>query len=331
MFVQTAASLLLFANQSAGFAAPAALLRPAAGGSAQLRMCSEPTFDDTLKGLLGKAAAGGSMEAAVDSYLDRLDDTFIPELYARIEAAQASDPEELERMGAPSASQLVDAMNVLQSRSEDEYVRARDQLQTLLGAGEINQMDAQLKKMVRDNEVDAGFFYVLLRNIEDATAAGDEGGVRLLTHIHTRVQEEVEGKAEPALALLHKLTRLEQPSIRDNVLRDSLVPKTSVPIPGGGEMPLDNPVPAKVDPMDLARVIEATIDKVIAMPLDRAAIEQTAEDIRIVAKQAHQVVADSYDAQTLTAFQDALTPAFARSMPDKYGAPVKADEYNADA
>ena len=41
----------------------------------------------------------------------------------------------------------------------------------------------------------------------------------------------------------------------ENVLRDSLTPKTSVPIPGGGELPLDTPVPAKVDPMELARVM----------------------------------------------------------------------------
>ena len=69
---------------------------------------------------------------AVAAKLERLGDTFIPDLYARIEAAQSSDPAELERMGAPSESQLVEAMTVLQSRSEGEYVRARDQLQTLL-------------------------------------------------------------------------------------------------------------------------------------------------------------------------------------------------------
>mmetsp|Transcript_39830 Transcript_39830/g.79647 ORF Transcript_39830/g.79647 Transcript_39830/m.79647 type:complete len:341 (-) Transcript_39830:168-1190(-) len=329
------ASLLLFAHQVAALSVPAAILRQSAwtltqpGPAPSFTMCAvEPTFDDTLKGLLGEAAASGSMETAVDSYLGRLDDTFIPELYARIEAAQSSDPAELERMGAPSSSQLVEAMTVLQSRTKDRYERARDQLQTLLGAGEVNQMDAQLKKLVRNNEIDAGFFYVLLRNMEDARDAGDEDGERLLSHLHTRVQEEMEGRAEPALALLHKVTRLDQLSIRDNVLRDSLAPQTTVPIPGGGELPLDKPVPAKVDPMDLARAIEGALDKVISLPLERSAIEQTAEDIRTVAKQAHQVVADHYDAQMLKAFQDALTPAFARSMPEKYGTPRKVDEYN---
>ena len=328
MATTTISLLLCCAHQAVALSMPAALLRPSA--FSPLRMCAEaPTFDDTLKGLLGEATASGSMETAVDAYLDRLGDTFIPELGARIEAAQSSDPAELKRLGAPSYSQLVEAMTVLQSRSEDQYVLAREQLQSLLGAGEINQMDGQLKKLVRNNEIDAGFLYVLLRNIEDAESAGDEGGARLLQHIHTRVQEELEGTVEPALALLHKLTRLDQPSIRANVLRDSLAPQTTVPIPGGGEMPLETPVPAKVDPMDLAKAIEGALDKVIALPLDRAAIEQTAEDIRTVAKEAHGIVAENYDAQKLSAFQDSLAPAFARSLPDKYGAPKKVDEYNA--
>ena len=41
------------------------------------------------------------------------------------------------------------------------------------------------------------------------------------------------------------------------------------------------------------------------------------------------VVSDAYDAPTLQAFQEYLAPAFARSLPEKYGTPQKADEYNA--
>ena len=35
-------------------------------------------------------------------------------------------------------------MDALQARSQARFERARDQLQTLLGAGEINKLDAQL-------------------------------------------------------------------------------------------------------------------------------------------------------------------------------------------
>ena len=66
------------------------------------------------------------------------------------------------------------------------FERARDQLETLLGAGEINKLDAQLCALVRKNELDAGMFYVLSRNMADAKEAEDEETLRILTHVHTR-------------------------------------------------------------------------------------------------------------------------------------------------
>jgi len=195
------------------------------------------------------------MAAAVDSLIDQLDDTFIPELGARISDADA---------GAEELPQMNELMDLLQDRSQQRFERARDQLQTLLEAGEINKMDAQLAALVRNNEIDAGFFYVLLRNMEDSERDGDEGGARLMAHIHTRLQELLEGQADPPLALLHKLTRLEQSSIRFNLLRANLVPQTSAPLPGGGELPLSTPAPATVGPMEFASAIETALDKVDA-------------------------------------------------------------------
>jgi len=294
--------------------APAAAVR-AASLLRRPTMCAEDSFDSTIRGLLAEAESRGSMDAAVDAWLDRLDDTFLPMLGARIEAAAKSDPAELERLDAPSLAQLTEAMKVLQERTQKRFERSRDQLQTLLGAGEINKMDAQLSGMVKRGEIDAGFFYVLLRNLEDAQRSGDEGGARLISHIHTRLQELLEGQADPALALLHKLTRLDTPSIRDNLLRHNLVPQRTVKLPDGSEMPLDSPAPAMVDPMDFAAAVEGALDKVIALPLDRDAIESTAEEIRTVAKEARVVVADAYDSEILDAFSEALTPAFMRALP----------------
>ncbi len=267
-----------------------------------------PDFDDTLRGMLTSAESSGSMAAAVDSWLERLDDTFIPELGARIADTDPSSSE-LPRMN--------ELMTELQGRSQQRFERARDQLQTLLAAGEINQMDAQLAGLVRRGEIDAGFFYVLLRNLEDARRDDDEGGARLLAHIHTRLQELLEGRAEPALALLHKLTRLDQPSIRLNLLRHNLVPQTSAPLPGGGELALATPAPATVSPMALAAAIESALDKICALTVDPAAKIATAEEIKTVAKEARAVVEEAYDAEMLDAFSDALTPAFARALPPR--------------
>ena len=78
--------------------------------------------------------------------------------------------------------------------AEHAAARARDQLETLLGAGEITKRDAQLCALVRKNELDAGMFYVLSRNMADAKEAEDEETLRILTHVHTRLQEELEEK-----------------------------------------------------------------------------------------------------------------------------------------
>jgi len=267
-----------------------------------------PEFDETLREVLSSAEASGSMETAVDSWLERLDDTFIPELGARI---SDTDP------SATELPQLNELMSVLQARSQQRFERARDQLQTLLEAGEINKMDAKLAKLVGRGEIDAGFFYVLLRNLEDAQRDGDEGGARLMAHIHTRLQELLEGQAEPALALLHKLTRLDQSSIRLNLLRHNLVPQTSAPLPGGGELPLASPAPAMVAPMELAAAIEQALDKVFALTVDPAAKIATAEEIKTVAKEARAVVEEAYDQKMLDEFSDFLTPAFSRALPPR--------------
>ena len=78
----------------------------------------------------------------------------------------------------------------------------------------------------------------------DAKEAEDEETLRILTHVHTRLQEELEKKTEPALALLHKLTRTSAAPIRGNILRHNLVPGGAavdgvIKLPDGTELPVD--------------------------------------------------------------------------------------------
>lgn len=253
------------------------------------------------------------MDAAVDARLDQLDETFVPLLGAKVEAATANA---LDGNSAadPQLPQLQEAFNVLQTRSQQRFERARDQLQSLLESEEINVLDARLSAMVRKKEVDAGLLYVLMRNMEDSRRDGDEEKERMMVHIYTRVQEELEKQADPALALLHKLTRMDQQSIRFNLLRHNLTPQTETALPGGGTLPISPAVPAMVEPMEFASAIEGAVTKVMMLPLDRAAIEATAEEIRTIAKEARVVVAEAYDSEMLDAFSDALTPVFAPIM-----------------
>ena len=197
---------------------------------------ADTSFDRALDGILTDASTMG-LEPALDSWLERLDDLFIPTLASRVDASTASEAAEL--------PQLTALLEALQLRTSDRFERAREQLQSLLAAGEINDMNAQLIRLVKQDEIDAGFVYVLLRNIEDAEKNGEEPMVRLLSHLHTVTQEELEKRTAPALGLLHKLTRLDDAGIRGRVLRDNLSPKTSLEMPDGSEMPLAKPTAAQ--------------------------------------------------------------------------------------
>jgi hypothetical protein len=299
------------------------LPQAARAARAVLQARNELPFDTALRGILAEAERS-SLDTAVDAWLDRVDETFIPELASRIASADPAGssllPLEVGKDAVPAnewAAQLRGVMDVITARSKERYAQSRDQLQELLGAGEINKMDQRLSQMVRDNEIDAGFFYVLYRNAEDAKRNEDESGERLLWHIHTRLQEELEKKAEPGLALLTKLMRLDSSAIRQNVLRDALEPKTSIALPDGRELKLDEPSPANIEPMALATAILSALEKVSALGdagLDAAAVQDTAEGIRQVAKEAREVIVAAYDEATVEAFTDALTPAFRRAL-----------------
>ncbi len=321
-------SLLLAAFQLPLSVPPPRLARvaSAAGLCAPAEPPSEPAaFDLALGGLLSDAADLGSVDAAVDKWLPRLGESFIPELGARIEGAPSD---------APDLSRWAELMSALQLRVQGRFEAARDTLKVVLEAGEINAMDARLSKLVREGEADAGLFYVLARNLADAEAAGDDDGVKLLSHLHTRLQvrharhprppspspspspalalahprpdrrlarpqEELEKRADPALALLHKLTRTDDAGIRGRVLREFLVPKTSATLPDGSQLPLASPAPAAVAPLQLAGAIDTALSRVLEMALDDELVRETAEGVRQVAKEAREVVADARPASAL--------------------------------
>jgi len=280
--------------------APAAA--PSSGRRITPRCCA---FDATLEALLADAE-DGSVEAALEARLDQLDVNFIPTLASKLEATPATEPQ---------LPRLQELFTALKDRSEKRFERARDQLQKLLAAGEINKLDAQMCGLIKRDELDPGFFYVLAKNIEDARSSGDETTERLLCHIHTRLQEELEGKADPALALLHKLTRTDDEALRGRILRHYMTPQTEIALPDGGSLPLDDAKPAQVTPGAFAAAVAGAVDKIVALAIDRAVIEATGEDIRKVAKEAHTVVAEAYPPEELRAFQDLLTPVFTKVRP----------------
>ena len=183
---------------------------------------------------------------------------------------------------------------------------------------------------MRKNELDAGMFYVLSRNMADAKEAEDEETLRILTH--ARLQEELEKKTEPALALLHKLTRTSAAPIRGNILRHNLVPGGAavdgvIKLPDGTELPVDAAkAKALVTPAAFADAVSDTLEKVRLMGVERRVLEETAEEIRQVAKEARAVIEEAYDGETLDAFSEALAPAFKNSLSPDFYKPTPAPE-----
>ena len=159
--------------------------------------------------------------------------------------------------------------------------------------------------------------YVLFRNIEQAQADGDEKLASVLVHLHTRLQEELESRTEPALALLHKLTRTDDAPLRGRILRHFLLPQKAIKLPDGSEMPMKPGAKAAtstVSPDEFSAAVVDTLGKIEQLPVDRAMLVDTAEGIRQVAKEARGVIADGYSEAELDAFSEALQPAFTRLM-----------------
>mmetsp|Transcript_4990 Transcript_4990/g.14524 ORF Transcript_4990/g.14524 Transcript_4990/m.14524 type:complete len:328 (+) Transcript_4990:24-1007(+) len=273
-------------------------------------LCDAPAaekldFDDALAGILSAAEAAGSLEPVLDEWLEQVDETFVPTLASKLEAVQTASKPDTDEVAKLSA-----LLSAVERRSHERFTLAREQLQDLLGAGEINKLDAKLCKMINDGKLDAGFLYVLQQNVEAAREEDDDSLLKLLTHIHTRTEEELEKRTPPGLALLHKLTRTGDGALRGRILRHYLAPQGSVRLPDGTAMPLDTPGPALVPPGDLAEAIEGAVSKVLSLPIDRAAIDSTVEQVRTVAKEARTVVEEAYPQEQLDEFTDRLTPVF---------------------
>lgn len=132
-------------------------LKDAAGTAEKL------DFDQALAGMMAAAESAGSLQPVLDIWLDRVDDMFVPTLASRLEAVSSQESPD-----AGEVARLSALLGAIERRSLEKFSEARDQLQELLGAGEINAMDSMLCRMISKGKLDAGFLYVLHKNINDA-------------------------------------------------------------------------------------------------------------------------------------------------------------------
>ena len=67
-------------------------------------------------------------------------------------------------------------------------------------------------------------------------------------------------------------------------------------------------------------------DEQLREKVERRVLEETAEEIRQVAKEARAVIEEAYDGETLDAFSEALAPAFKNSLSPDFYKPTPAPE-----
>jgi hypothetical protein len=205
-------------------------------------------------------------------------------------------------------------------KSLDESMQLRlaagaTKLRKLLESGEINQMDAALTKLVREGGADTAFNLVLTSNIDHARSNDDGTMLQLYVHMHTRMQEELEKRAAPAMGLLHRLLRTDDEGLRERVLIDFLAPKTTVAVPGGEPIQLDAPAPPKVGALEFGRAVANAVEALGSIELRGSdepgggTIAESVEDVRAVAKQARGVIAAHCSERELVEFTELLMPA----------------------
>jgi hypothetical protein len=208
---------------------------------------------------------------------------------------------------------------------------AKATLQELLAAGEIRKLDNIIGSAARTGRLDVAFFNVLTVNLQEAMASADATAetndgtasrLQILKHLYTRCQEEVEKTIPPGTALLNKLLRTEQASIRSNLYEHYLTPRPNViTTPDGKEVRLNGTQPVLVPMLDFVKAIDTSVlqirDVENAGGTDKESAAMMVESCRQIAKEARIVVGNSFgrDSEEMRLFEEGLQPVFRPSSP----------------
>jgi hypothetical protein len=276
--------------------------------------------ESILSDLLTKSDAnGGDLKQVVVEALPKLPPGFI------LKIRQSSfHPEEPVRRVASELNQILEA----------RMLEAKQTLEDLLNAGEIRKLDSLIGTNAKKGMLDAAFFNVLTMNLMAATKAGDapvtdvEKGVaasrlQILQHIYTRCQEEVEKNIPAGTALLNKLLRTDQQSIRVNLYGYYLTPpKKTIESPDGKVIELSGTAAVLVPPIELVEAIGAAVKHIRTVEqagaMDRESAAAMVESCRNVAKEARMTIAEYYGVESteLAAFEEGLQPVFRPASAD---------------
>lgn len=234
--------------------------------------------------------------------------------------------------------------NSLSQLLAEQLEQAKLTLKQLLDAGEIRKLDSLIGKAVSSGKLNGAFFSVLSANLKDAAPAvqgnlnplngqllpndDDDASAtatrfQILQHIYTRCQEEVEKSIPPGLALLNKLIRQQQESIRNNLYEYYLTPQSNtIKTLDGKEIDLKGQAPPLISLDEFVSAISTTVLQIRtaehAGASDRASSAGMVEICRQIAKEARVVIAKNFgtDSLELKSFQDGLQPVFRPTSTD---------------
>jgi hypothetical protein len=294
---------------------------------------------EALRRISQQASATGS---SLEDVLLQAVPTLHPRLILKLRQADSAK-QSLGESTSEDQALFATISQTLQSVLNSRLVAAKQVLETMLQAGELRKLDAAIGKAARQGQLDAAFFTILQKNLEDAVDSDkiqqqphDENNdntdsnkaptasrAQILQHIRTRCQEEVEKEIPPGLALLNKLLRTEQSSIRANQLKHYLCPQPPPPIPGvETKQDSDTPEVILIPPTLLVDAVAQTVQQIRTLETAGATTRESAaamvESCRQVAKEARIVLAKEYGlgSSQLQAFEDALMPVFRPASSD---------------
>lgn len=244
--------------------------------------------------------------------------TFPPKLLLKLRQAEGHNNN--------SVQQVARGLNNLLA---EQLETATETLKSLLDAGEVRKLDSLIGKAAREGRLDAAFFNVISINMKDAmqdTASVDEGQasrLQVLQHIYTRCQEEVEKNLDPGIALLNKLLRTQQDSIRANLYRHYLTPQANtITTPDGKTLELQNTSASTLVSLEqFIKAIETAVVQIRTVEqsggTDRESAAIMVESCRTVAKEARVIIGESYgiESEELKQFEKGLQPVFRPSSP----------------
>lgn len=248
------------------------------------------SYESLVKKVLPPYKAGTTPATVVQTYYDQFDAQFVKVL------------SELSTVhGNTDAQNILEALAVEQQK---RILAATEALKSVLSLGDPRKMEGAVIKMVREGKIDEAFLLLLEANENQAMAAGATGPAQIMSRIRLRaVEEKDKQSSSKEIALIRKLLRTEDSSVRETILEDAFTPRANLLVAGttqnamkaiDGEAPdQEKPVP-DVPPPDFINACKAVLLNFGNLGSDDANRGDLATRIRKIAAEAEVVATRIY-------------------------------------